>query len=1267
VREKWSWASVCLLAGGVGALALLDLPARGAPSAQPPAPAATATTTPATALEAFRQACGTFNPYFAVANFTYADSDRAPAGEPAIIAFSDTAAENPQSHLALATQGEVGAVYGLAYDAAHGHLYAASYHKRSTAFGPGGPGQIYEIDVATGRIRALASLYVGPDRHDFRRNLDEDAAPYVGRTGLGDIEVDDAGTTLFAMNMTDGRIHRFALPGGAELGSFRHGAAGETWARNARPFGLGYRDGWLYHGVVDSLEFTDTPGSLTGYVYRCRPDGSEMAEIAQFRFNYPRPMTWQRWDVFPARGDLTGYIQINAQPLIADIDFTTGGDLILGIRDRMADMLPVLGRRQTAFNPGIPTVPGRLTDPGVGDVLPVRRAGDLWAVITDPEHYDDWGAGDEASFGGLAAFPGADLMVTAARAPLTVPLGNTVGALWSWNANGGIAMREVVRTIADNGNPVGSNGLGDVEALCPPNTTLRPDVVPTATAAAVTATARAGATATAIALIPTAMATGTPEDFDLEIAAACRTSNPYIATVCYAPANLTQFNFDAATIVTFRDTAIDAPIYPLAMASRVGAVWGLGYASRTGTLYASAFNKRLVWFGPAGPGAIYWMTVKNGATGVFATVPDAGLDVHGPPAGGDDLSRDVAGKVSLGDLDLSGDERELFVVNLNDRRIYRFEAVSGQTLGSFANGAAGEPWAADARPFALKFHDGRLYHGLVHSAEQSADLADLAAYVYSSLPDGSDMRLETRIVLNYPRGIARVPGVIQNPGPQDVSLDWLPWLDGYNDRATGKVQMTLHPQPILSDIEFAASGDLILGLKDRHGDMSLEFQRQIGARIEKPGIGLGDILRVPFDGTGWPGPAIFDYYGNPADTEADKSAVGGLGWIAAFDTLVANRITLASNNLVTTLLAVTEGAIWYDDAGNAVRREQTCNLPIRYQPPVVAPTPTGAVPTPTGRAPTPASVFTSARSPQRSRSAQSAQPAGSVTGERQPVRSVSAYDRSRGSSPDSLQHSEWIPGKGMGDVEVLCGPTPTPTPTLEDTPTATPSRTPTPTATPTATSAPTPGPIYLPIGINDKCDPKIQPVDVVLVIDASTSMLFRTRAGRVKIDAAKEAAGRFLGKMTFPRDQAALVMFNASATILSDLTSDLHALSTALDGIRNREFTRIHLGIQAAHDVLKGAQRVADHTPVIVLLTDGRSNPDPVSLPLEAARLVKADGIVMYTVGLGDDLDFEALRLMASRPENFRWAPDGEDLGPIYEAIARTIPCPRSAFWPWRP
>jgi hypothetical protein len=83
----------------------------------------------------------------------------------------------------------------------------------------------------------------------------------------------------------------------------------------------------------------------------------------------------------------------------------------------------------------------------------------------------------------------------------------------------------------------------------------------------------------------------------------------------------------------------------------------------------------------------------------------------------------------------------------------------------------------------------------------------------------------------------------------------------------------------------------------------------------------------------------------------------------------------------------------------------------------------------------------------------------------------------------------------------------------------------------------------------------------------------------------------------------------------------------------------------------------------MIVLTDGRANPVPVSVAEDEARAAKDAGVLLFTVGLGDDLDTDALRRMASRPDYSYVAPDAEALAGIYRGIAVAIPCPADAFW----
>lgn len=243
-------------------------------------------------------------------------------------------------------------------------------------------------------------------------------------------------------------------------------------------------------------------------------------------------------------------------------------------------------------------------------------------------------------------------------------------------------------------------------------------------------------------------------------------------------------------------------------------------------------------------------------------------------------------------------------------------------------------------------------------------------------------------------------------------------------------------------------------------------------------------------------------------------------------------------------------------------------------------------------------------------------------------------------------------------------PTPTPTATPSATPTATTTATPTRTPSPTPTPTSAPRPAYLPLALREHCVPDQRQVDVVLVIDASTSMQEPTAAGRPKIDAAVAAARLLVGDLRLQAgDRAAVVAFNAAATLLQPLTSDPAALDAALAAIAIGPQTCLPCGVEAADAELAGPRRRPAAQPAVVVLTDGRSNPRPAAEAVERAAAAKARGVAVFTVGLGDDVDAEALAAMASRPAfAFRTA-DAEALAGIYRAIAGAIPCPPGAFW----
>ncbi len=190
---------------------------------------------------------------------------------------------------------------------------------------------------------------------------------------------------------------------------------------------------------------------------------------------------------------------------------------------------------------------------------------------------------------------------------------------------------------------------------------------------------------------------------------------------------------------------------------------------------------------------------------------------------------------------------------------------------------------------------------------------------------------------------------------------------------------------------------------------------------------------------------------------------------------------------------------------------------------------------------------------------------------------------------------------------------------------------------------------------------------MVLVIDASSSMTERTPAGRMKIDAAIAAARAFLDALRLDRgDQAAIVAFNAGATLLAPLTGDRAPLEAALAGIRTAQQTCIVCAVETAAAELSSQRHVPTHTATLILLTDGRSNPRPVGEAVARTTEAKARGVVVFTIGLGTEIDDDALAAMASRPGYFYREADADGLADIYKKIAVDIPCPAEAFWSGR-
>ena len=280
-----------------------------------------------------------------------------------------------------------------------------------------------------------------------------------------------------------------------------------------------------------------------------------------------------------------------------------------------------------------------------------------------------------------------------------------------------------------------------------------------------------------------------------------------------------------------------------------GAVWGLGYDPLSSYLYAAAFLKRhtalakgldtlyVIDFNKANPSA---STLK----GSLSLQGKAGLD-FGTVSGHDDSWHDddafkKVGKVGIGDIDVDRVHRKLWGVSLNDKKLFSLDLKVGSlpdtsTLKAYdIAGKSGIPDCngsqEDLRPWALEFHEGKGYLGMVCSAETSRDDKDLHAYVVSFDPNNPTSFTP---VLDFSMNYAYADYSQDQNHYHFWSSDWAKDNSMYYGDGDKKY---LWNQPLLSDIEFDKNGNIYVSFLNRFG-------HQVGWMAPKPD-GSDNLMRT---------------------------------------------------------------------------------------------------------------------------------------------------------------------------------------------------------------------------------------------------------------------------------------------------------------------------------------------------------------------------------------------------------------------------------------
>jgi Ca-activated chloride channel family protein len=139
-------------------------------------------------------------------------------------------------------------------------------------------------------------------------------------------------------------------------------------------------------------------------------------------------------------------------------------------------------------------------------------------------------------------------------------------------------------------------------------------------------------------------------------------------------------------------------------------------------------------------------------------------------------------------------------------------------------------------------------------------------------------------------------------------------------------------------------------------------------------------------------------------------------------------------------------------------------------------------------------------------------------------------------------------------------------------------------------------------------------VDIMLVIDVSSSMLAEDFRPNNRLHVAKEVVADFIQRRD--NDRLGMVVFARHALTKTPLTLDHDILLTQLEDVA---IGIVPDGTAIGNAIASGVNRIKESdakSKLMILLTDGENTAGEID-PLTAARLAKTFGIKIYTVGVG--------------------------------------------------
>ncbi len=387
----------------------------------------------------------------------------------------------------LARASQIGATWGLGYQRATKTIFAGTYFKYRTGFGPGGQGQIYSVNAGPDGVLGTAEDIVGSfvnlntlfgagttGTNPFTATGSFGDSSLVGKVEFGDVDVSNDDQTLYAVNLADRKVYQIPLTGNPPVAPASAAAvtvspavpttADCLVATDMRPFAVEEHNGLIYIGSICTFE---SAGPFTAkkpilYVWALDPAtntfGSTPVLSAPLTYTNATVGGWLTWSA------TSSYARI---PMLTDIEFDAHGDMILALRNRGSDMNKAVT--------------------GTGDMLlacangaggwTLESSGDCgtrstnWGLANGPggdEYFNDANAEfNEMSNGGLAMLPGSNTVFNTTYDQFVLYSGSVT---WFSTETGGQVKGWSTKLSPFDVTTIDGkqNALADIEMLCDP-------------------------------------------------------------------------------------------------------------------------------------------------------------------------------------------------------------------------------------------------------------------------------------------------------------------------------------------------------------------------------------------------------------------------------------------------------------------------------------------------------------------------------------------------------------------------------------------------------------------------------------------------------------------------------------------------------------------------------------------------------------------------------------------------------------------------------